>query len=364
MLRSPGISLPTRPERGTPPPGRVATAPDGFPFDVLASKIKIPAPSVRKVSRTALVNRLRTDLGGAAVVTIVAPAGYGKTTLLAQWAERDERPFAWVTLDRRDNDPVVFLRDLVAAMAVVGPVDRRVVKALTSADDSIWTTAVPRVAAMVAAAEEWVLVLDNAHVLDAGESAEVLAVLADELPEGSTLVLSARVEPALAVGRRTGGDLAELGAEDLAFTRRETALFVRNAGVTLSEPAMTALSQKTEGWAAALQLLLLSVKKAAADGDGAASRAAREVKGDDRYLADYVRSQYLGKLTPKQLTFLQRTSVLEKMSGALCDATLDRTGSSEELEAIKDANMFLIPLMGTGRGTGITSSFEIFCATS
>ena len=162
-----GVSLPIRPD--TAPHVRAVAVRDRFPFDVLESKIQIPAPPVRTVSRTALVNRLRTDRG-AAVVSMVAPAGYGKTTVLAQWAERDERRFAWVALDRRDNDPLVFLRDIVAAMDVIGPVDRRVAKALASSEDSIWARAVPRVAAMIAAADEFVLVLDDAHVLERSAS--------------------------------------------------------------------------------------------------------------------------------------------------------------------------------------------------
>src|SRR5437899_170808 len=163
----------------------------GLPFGVVAAKIRTPALRPGVVSRTALVNRLRAARTARAV-SVVAPGGYGKTTLLAQWATRDDRPFAWVSLDRRDNDPIVLLRHIAASINEIILVDPRLLDALAAPCDSIWSTVVPRVAALVAAAEDCVLVVDDVHELCERGSAEVLALSAEHVPERSALVPSLR----------------------------------------------------------------------------------------------------------------------------------------------------------------------------
>ncbi len=305
-----------------------------LPFGVVAAKIRPPLLRPGAVSRTALVNRLRAGRSARAV-SVVAPGGYGKTTLLAQWAARDDRPFAWVSLDRRDNDPVVLLRHVAAAIDEIVPVDPRLLDALGAPNDSIWTSVLPRVAALVAAADECVLVLDDTHEVQSEDSAEVLAILAEHVPDGSALVLASRVESKLVTRLRSTSTLLEIGASDLALTRREAELLLRSTGARLSDEAFAELIERTEGWAGALYLASLSLK--------------RPVSGaDDRYLADYFHSEYLGALDPERLRFLRRTSVLGKMSGALCDVMLDRNESFEELESLKRANLFLVPLDDDG----------------
>ena len=143
----------------------VEPAADALPFDVVESKLRPPAAPAGAVSRTALVNRLRADLGARAV-SVVAPGGYGKTTLLAQWAARDERRFAWITLDRRDNDPIVLLRHLAAAVDGLAPIDGRALERARRSEAVVyWSTVVPRVTSALAAAEKCVLVVEDAHVL-------------------------------------------------------------------------------------------------------------------------------------------------------------------------------------------------------
>ena len=124
-------------------PSWSSPAADALPFDVVQSKLCPPAAPPGAVSRTALVNRLRADLAARAV-SVVAPGGYGKTTLLAQWAARDDRQFAWITLDRRDNDPIVLLQHLAAAVNGLAPIDGRALKALAAAKPSFWSCVVPR----------------------------------------------------------------------------------------------------------------------------------------------------------------------------------------------------------------------------
>jgi LuxR family transcriptional regulator, maltose regulon positive regulatory protein len=302
----------------------------GLPFGVVAAKIHPPLLRPGVVSRTALVNRLRAGRSSRAV-SVVAPGGYGKTTLLAQWAARDDRPFAWISVDRRDNDPVVFLRHVAAAINEIVPVDPRLLDALAAPGASIWTSILPRVAALVAGADDCVLVLDDIHELQSEDSAEVLAILAEHVPEGSALVLSSRVDSVLVTKLRSGSTLLEIGAADLALTRREAELLLRGAGARLTDEAFAELIERTEGWAGALHLAGLSAKQPG-------------LVSDDRFVADYFHAEYLAALSPERLGFLRRTSVLEKMSGALCDATLEWNRSFDELNALKHANLFLVPL--------------------
>jgi LuxR family transcriptional regulator, maltose regulon positive regulatory protein len=336
----------------TPPPPRRAGAKAvlvepaaGLPFDIVEAKIHAPAPAAGAVSRTALVNRLRADLTSRAV-SIVAPAGYGKTTLLAQWAARDDRRFAWISLDRRDNDPVVLLRHVAAALDELAPLDARVLNALASPKPAPWDSIVPRLASAVAASERQVLVFDDTHVLSDDDSIEILSVLAEHVPNGSAIVVSTRVECPLAVRLRVGGGLLELGPDDLALTRREGELVLRAAGLELSDDACDDLYEKTEGWAGALQLAALAARRpGAAPGDSAEASA---FAGDHRYVTAYIRAEYLSGLTEERLAFLRRTSLLERMSGPLCDAVLGRKHSARELEAIRSANLFLVPLDARG----------------
>jgi LuxR family transcriptional regulator, maltose regulon positive regulatory protein len=314
-------------------------APPQTSFDFLESKIQVPALRPGTVSRTALVNRLRVT-GSVALSTLVAPAGYGKTTLLAQWAERDSRRFAWVTLDDRDNDPIVLLRHIAAALDVDEPVEARVLDALEKPGSSIWTRALPRLAKELAQRGPIVLVLDDFNLLRSRPSLEVVAALVDDEAERSLLVIAGRTPPRLPLAQlRAGGRLLELGVPDLAMTRREAELLLRQSGVRLSVDRTAELVEQCEGWPAALYLAALSMRDGADTGVEPVRFA-----GDDRYLADYFRSEYLARLRPGPLRFLRRTSVLERMCGPLCDAMLQDEGSAQELEKIERANLFLVPL--------------------
>jgi LuxR family transcriptional regulator, maltose regulon positive regulatory protein len=308
---------------------------ESLPFEVIAAKIQAPRPAPGAVSRTAVVNLLRAARA-ARLVSVVAPGGYGKTTLLAQWAARDDRRFAWLLLDRRDNDPAALLRHVVAAMHAIGRVEPDVLEAVTTPDVSIWESVVPRVTAMLARTEDYVLVLDDAHLVDHGESAEIVAALADHVPEGCALVVSGRAETTIAARKRVGGQLLELHTCDLMLTRREAELLLRGMGLQLPAAVCTALVDRTEGWAGALFLAALSAR------DGRTSPDA--FTGDDRTMADFFYSEYLSALSPEELTFLRRTSVLDKMSGALCDAVLETSRSGERLETMRRSNLFLVPL--------------------
>jgi LuxR family maltose regulon positive regulatory protein len=312
-------------------------------FELLESKLAPPKLREVLVCRTALVERLTSS--DARIVSLVAPAGYGKTTLLTQWALHDARADAWVTIDRRDNDPVVLLTYVAAALDRVEAIEPSVFEAVAAAGTSIWTTALPRLgAALAATSEPFVLVLDDVDELRDRDCLDALAVLAGHVPEDSQLVLSGRGEAQLRLPRlRVGGGLLEIGPGDLALTDGEAHTLLTRAGVELSPSQAAALNERAEGWAAGLYLAALSL--------GGSSDPARlaAFAGDDRLVIDYLRSEHLSGLSRKVVQFLTRTSVLEHMSAPLCDALLERSDSAQALEALERANLFVVPL-DTHRG--------------
>jgi LuxR family transcriptional regulator, maltose regulon positive regulatory protein len=312
-------------------------------FDVVESKLRAPLPRPGVVSRTALVNRLRVTKSFP-VATLTAPAGYGKTTLLAQWSTRDKRAFAWVSIDERDNDPIVLLRHIAASLHEIEPLDDHVLDALGSPGDSIWTAVVPRLGAALASCEHpLVVVLDDAHQLRSRDSTRAVSALVDHIAGGSMLVLAGRVQPRLRIAAlRASGRLLEMGVDELALSRQEARILLASAGVRLAEDDVEQLVRRTEGWAAGLYLAALSLRDRR--GENGSLHELPPFAGNDRYLADYFRSEYLLRLPPAQLTFLRRTSVLGKMSGPLCDRLLERTKSVDELVSIEKSNLFLVPL--------------------
>ncbi len=315
--------------------------PPALPFEVVESKIRIPPLLAGTVSRTALVNRLRAA-GAFPLVLLVAPAGYGKTTLLSQWATRDARPFAWVSVDEHDNDPVAFLRHVAAALDQVESVPASALEPLREDEKSAPTRALPRLVKAIAARQvPFVLVIDGADLLTRQSTAAVTE-LVKHIPAGSMIVLSGRVLPKLPVAAlRVGGPLLEIGAYELALSRREAEMLLRAARVELADEEIAELMERTEGWAAGLYLAALALESGIETGT---PREDFSVTGDDRYIADYFRSEYFSRLAPEQLTFLRRTSVLETMSGPLCDAVLERKESALELAALEAANLFVVPL--------------------
>jgi LuxR family maltose regulon positive regulatory protein len=314
-------------------------APPALPFEVVESKIRVPALAAGTVSRTALVNRLRAA-GAFPLVLVVAPAGYGKSTLLSQWAHRDVRPFAWVSLDEGDDDPVTLLQHVAAALDRVEPLPSSALEPLTPDRRPAPARALQRLGAAIGARRApFVLVLDGADLLS-GDSIAALGTLVGHIPAGSMIVLAGRVVPELPIAAlRAGGPLLELGPYELALSRREAELLLRAARLELDDGEINELVERTEGWAAGLYLTALAAR---AESDERPD--VRSVTGADRYLADYFRSEYLSHLELERLTFLRRSSVLETMSGPLCDAVLDRKGSALELASLERESLFVVPL--------------------
>jgi len=312
--------------------------------DLVVSKLRRPVIRPGTVRRSRLIEWLaRGDV--RPIVSVVAPSGYGKTTLLSQWARRNGQSFAWVSVDEGDNDPKVLLTYIAEALDAVEPFDARVFDALASPGSSVLGSVLPRLASAFAAmSSPVVLVLDDVHVLQDRECRAALSLLADHVPDGSRLVLAGRAEPPLRIARlRAEGRIAEIGPDDLSFTAEEASSLLRNAGLTLGEEDVAALHQRTEGWPAGLYLAALYLREG-----GPLASAAVSFDGADRLVREYMESEFLARISRRQRLFLTRTAVLERMCGSLCDAVLGLRGSATVLADLERSNLLLVPLDRSG----------------
>ena len=317
----------------------------GLTFDLVASKLQHPPVRPGTICRTALIQRLAKE-DACRIVSVVAPAGYGKTTLLAQWAEGSDEAFAWVSVDEGDNDPKVLLTYVAEALDAVHPVGDRVFDALASPGSSVPGSVVPRLGlALSSMTQPVVLVLDDVHLLHNTECRAALSVLADHVPAGSRLVLAGRSEPPLRVARlRVEGRITEVGPRDLSLTRQEAAALLRDAGVMLGENEVTALHRQTEGWPVGLYLAALYLREG-----GSLENQTPSFGGDDRLVSEYFESELLAQISKRQREFLTRTAVLERMCGPLCEAVLELPGSAAMLAKLAQSNLLLVPLDRRGQ---------------
>ena len=325
-------------------PAELRRVADWLKVGFAASKLSRPVVRPGSVRRLALIDRLRKS-GSFPVMSVVAPAGYGKTTLLSQWAESNGQPFAWVSLDERDNDPKVLLTYVAEALDAVEPIGQRVFDALASPGSSVPGSVVPRLGAALASMTSPVaLVLDDVHVLHDRECRAAMAMLADHVPSGSQLVLAGRDAPPLPVARlRAEGKVMEIGPGDLALTVVEASSLLRAAGVTLGQDDMAELHRRTEGWSAGLYLAALSLREGGSLGNSVAS-----FTGEHHLVSRYMQSEFLARISPRQRVFLTRTAVLERLCGPLCEAVLDQPGATATLAAVARSNLLLVPLDSQG----------------
>jgi LuxR family transcriptional regulator, maltose regulon positive regulatory protein len=317
----------------------------GPAFDLLAAKLLRPHVRAETIRRSSLIDRLAKG-DGRPVVSVVAPAGYGKTTLLSQWAEGNGHAFAWVSVDEKDNDPKVLLAYVAEALDAVEPVGERVFETLASPASSVPGSVVPRlVNAFSSMTVPVALVLDDVHLLDNSECRAALSALADHVPAGSRLVLAGRTHPPLRVARlRAEGRLLEIGPDDLSLTRDEAAALLRAAEVVMGDADVAELHRRTEGWPVGLYLAALYLREG-----GSLSGANASFGGDDRFVSEYVESEFLSRISRPQRVFLTRTAVLERLSGPLCEAVLDQPGSAATLAALARSNLLLVPLDRRGQ---------------
>jgi LuxR family maltose regulon positive regulatory protein len=315
---------------------------------LIETKLYLPSPRAGLVSRSRL--RQRLDAGRAARLLLVsAPAGFGKTTLLVDWMASLQAGSdtvvrgAWLSLDPADNDPARFWRYVVAALRTAVPGIGEDALALlgdakTPPVEMLLTTVVNDLAAAEA---EVVLLLDDYHVIDSPAVHEGMSFLLAHLPPRLHLVLASRVDPPLPLARlRARGDLVEIRAADLRFTAEEASAYLNDVmGIGLAPDDVQALKGRTEGWIAALQLAALSMT-----GRADVSEFIAGFTGDDRYVVDYLVEEVLQRLPADLQEFLLHTSVLDRMTGALCDAVTGQGGGRAALERLDRDNLFVVPL--------------------
>jgi LuxR family maltose regulon positive regulatory protein len=309
---------------------------------ILATKLYIPAPPPKIVIRPRLLGRLNEGLHRKLTI-ISAPAGFGKTTLVSEWVASYERSTAWLSLDENDNDPARFLIYLISALQNISPnLGAGILDILQSPQppfiESILTALLNEIATITG---DFILVLDDYHLVDEKSIDEVLTFLVDHLPPQMHLVITTREDPSLPIPRlRTRGQLIELRAADLRFTPSEAAEFLNQVmGLNLSTDEVGALEDRTEGWIAGLQLAALSMK-----GQQDVHGFIQAFAGDHRYIVDYLVEEVLQRQPEAVRSFLLQTSILDRLSGPLCDAVTGQTGGKARLEALQRGNFFLIPL--------------------
>ena len=306
---------------------------------LIATKLYLPRLCDGLVGRPRLLERLRQG-SAARLILVSAPPGFGKSTLLAEWARDPSagRLVAWLSLDASDGDPATFWSYVVAALGGVLPdVAATAGEAASAPPEAIVTALINGLAAHPA--EVW-LVLDDYHLVESRDVREGLALLIDRLPLNAHVLLSTRSDPDLPLSRWRGrGELAELRAADLRFTADEAAAYLTSAGLDLGPTDVATLGGRTEGWIAALQLAALSLV-GRDDARGFIERFA----GDDHYIVDYLMDEVLAHQSADVRDFLLRTAVLDRLTGGLCDAVTGRADGSATLARLDRANLFLIPL--------------------
>ena len=311
---------------------------------LLETKLHVPRWRRGLVARPRLSGRL--SRGTESALTLVsAPAGFGKTTLLAEWlaaAPADGRSVAWLSLDQRDNDPAVFWTYLVAALNTAAQgVGASALSLLQPPQPPNEAGLVTLLNDLGAISDDVVLVLDDYHVIDARDVQDGMAFLLEYLPPQIHLVIGSRTDPALPLARLRGrGELVEVRAADLRFTPGEAAAYLNGVmGLQLTARDVAALEGRTEGWIAALQLAALSLQgreDVAGFIDGFA--------GDDRYIVDFLAEEVLQRQPEHVQQFLLQTSILDRLSGPLCDAVTGQDSGKAMLAALERGNLFLVPL--------------------
>jgi ATP/maltotriose-dependent transcriptional regulator MalT len=307
---------------------------------------KLYVPKVRRslVARPRLSDRLGHS-GDSRLTLIAAPAGFGKTTLLTAWlaaSTAEQRAVAWLSLEESDRQPGVFWTYLITALQTVVPgVGAGALPLLQSAQTPIDTVVTVVLNELNTVSDEIYLVLDDYHLVDGPEVEAGMVFLLEHLPPHVHLVISSRADPALPLARlRARGELVEVRAAELRFTLDEATDYLNEViGLDLTANDIAALAARTEGWIAALQLAGLSMQ-GRADVAGFIAGFA----GDDRYIVDYLVEEVLRRQPDRVRSFLTRTSILDRLSGPLCDAVTAQPGGKAMLESLDRANLFVVPL--------------------
>jgi len=320
---------------------------------VLTTKLFVPPPRAELVSRPRLLERLNTGCQRK-LTLICAPAGFGKTTLLAKWIYDTRLPVAWVSLDEGDNEPAQFWTSVLAALERLqhgigetalallrAPQPTPIASILTALINDITVTTQSRREEFTPQDGSYVLVLDDYHVIEAKPIHTGLTFLLDHLPPNLHLVIATRADPPLSQARlRARGQLIELRSADLRFTTTEIAAFLNQTmQLNLSGDQIAALEARSEGWITGLQMAGLSMK-GRDDIDG----FIEAFSGSHHYILDYLMEEVIGRQPEPIQRFLMQTAILKRLSGPLCEAVTGNAGGQETLEKLEEMNLFLLPL--------------------
>jgi LuxR family maltose regulon positive regulatory protein len=320
------------------------------PAPILATKLYIPLPRPKAVSRPRLFERLNDGLHRK-LTLISAAAGFGKTTLVSEWIANCGRPAAWLSLDEGDNDPTRFLTYIIAALqtlvlskveGITPKIGAGVLAALQSPQpppsESILTALINEITTIP---DNFIFVLDDYHIIDSKPVDNVLAFLLEHLPSQMHLVIATREDPFLPLARlRARGQLTELRAADLRFTPAEAGEFLNQMmGLNLSAEDIAALEARTEGWIAGLQLAALSMQ-----GRSDAASFIKSFTGSHRFVLDYLVEEVLQRQPEHVRNFLLQTAILDQLSSPLCDAVTGQEDGRGMLDALERGNLFVIPL--------------------
>ena len=339
-----GAGLLTEPKSASTRAGRLGTseardrsAGDASRFRPLQSKLRPPQRRLPLVQRRALVASLLAS--DRPLVVVSGAPGAGKSLLLAQWANAEQRPVAWLQLDASDNDPVVLLLYLATALQAVTTVDPVVFQALQLSIPPIRERVLPMLADALTVSPPFLLVLDDSSLLTNERCWSIIAALLDELPEGSQLAIGARVEPPLSLPRlRADGRLFEVRNHELALDRDEATYLLREHAGDVDDEVADTLLEVTEGWATGVYLGALAMR------DRPAEEWLSHLRGDQREIASYLATEVLERQPEGLRTFLMETAVADRLSPALCHAITGRDDAGELLPRLAHDNLFVTPL--------------------
>ncbi len=308
-----------------------------FALHLIKSRLRPPQPLLELLRRDRLLEQL--SAATASLIVVSAPGGSGKTVALSQWVQSDPRPVAWLQADEADNDPLVFLHYLTAALGGVADIDPLVAGWLQLAPPPVETRILPALAAAVHDSAPFLMVVDDVHLVTNEACWQVLGLLLEQLPSRAQLCLSGRTAPALPLARiRAAGRLLEVDPPDLALSSREIHELLRLHGVAADVETVAYLERETEGWAAGLYLAALA---------GARMPAAEwlaGIHGHQRDIARYLASEVLEQQPPDVAEFLLETSILERLCPSLCRAVTGNEKAGDMLRAVARNNLFVSAL--------------------
>jgi LuxR family maltose regulon positive regulatory protein len=311
---------------------------------ILATKLHQPALTEKLVQRPALTRRLNEGLQAGRQFTLVsAPAGFGKTTCVSEWLRGLNMPFAWLSLDKADDDPERFLAYFTAALQKIDPnIGLELSSMLASGQIPAAESGVASlINDILQTGSPFLLILDDFHLIQDSLILAWMERIISYQPHNFHLALITREDPALPLARLRASDrMTEIRANDLRFNSAEIGRFLKNGmDVALSDEHIAALEDRTEGWVVGVQLAGLSMR-----GRDDPAAVVTSLSGSHRFILSYLTEEVIGRLPPDVQDFLLKTSILERLTGELCDALTGRSDSSQVLEQLVKANLFLIPL--------------------